>query len=66
MNKLKKIATEAALKKVKDEILIYANKDKLAGQVITRTNADPEFRHFIALIVQAIGLMEILEEDKKK
>lgn len=66
MNKLEKIVTEAELKKVKNEILTYANKDELANQVVTRTNSDPGFRHFIALTVQAIGLMEILEEGKNK
>ena len=37
MKELEKKVAEAELKKVKDEILTYANKDELANQVVTRT-----------------------------
>ena len=47
----------------RDEILTYANKDELANQVVTRTTADPEFRHFIVLTIRAITLMRTLEEE---
>ena len=60
---LEKKVAEAELKKVKDEILTYANKDELANQVVTRTTADPEFRHFIVLTIRAITLMRTLEEE---
>ena len=66
MNNLEKKVAEATLEKVTDEIYLYANKDELAMQVIKRANSDTEFLNFIKLTMQAIGLMEILEEDKKK
>ena len=66
MKELEKKVAKAALDKVTNEIWVYANKDELAKQVITRANADPEFLNFIKLTMQAIGLMEILEEDEKK
>lgn len=62
MKKLEKKVAEAELKKVKDEILTYANKDELANQVVTRTTADPEFVHFIVLTMRAVALMRTLEE----
>lgn len=40
MKELEKKVAEAELKKVKDEILTYANKDELANQVVTRTTDD--------------------------
>lgn len=43
--------------------VLYANKDELANQVVTRTTADPEFRHFIVLTIRAITLMRTLEEE---
>ena len=54
MKELEKKVAEAELKKVKDE---------LANQVVTRTTADPEFRHFIVLTIRAITLMRTLEEE---
>ena len=61
MKELEKKVAEAEFKKVKDET--YANKDELANQVVTRTTADPEFRHFIVLTIWAITLMRTLEEE---
>ena len=58
MKELEKKVAEAELKKVKDEILTYANKDELANQVVTRTTADPEFRHFIVLTIRALTRTE--------
>lgn len=63
MKELEKKVAEAELKKVEDEILTYANKDELANQVVTRTTADLEFRHFIVLTIRAITLMRTLEEE---
>jgi hypothetical protein len=63
MNKLEKMASEAELKKIEYELLTYANKDELAKQVVTRTTADPRFRHFIVLMMRAITLMRTLEEE---
>ena len=44
MKELEKKVAEAELKKVKDEILTYANKDELANQVVTR------IRNFVTLL----------------
>lgn len=54
MKELEKKSCRSRTQKVKDEILTYANKDELANQVVTRTTADPEFRHFIVLTIRAI------------
>lgn len=65
MTEFEKKFAEAALEKATNEIKAYANKDKLAGQVVIRTISDPEFLNFIKLTMQAICIMEILEKDEK-